>query len=605
MDDVPRVALKRFLPSPDIANEASPFKKRKTSHEHTVFLDPLKPQAVVEASLPSPYLSNKALPPTTSPPTSPVLDAPVSHVLLKGSLPSPDFSNEASPSKNREPSQDHITTSSSKSNIHDPPVLLAVPKTFLPSPELTNEASSSKKRTPSQEHFTSFSTFSAPFNPSRQTFPNLSESQGEGTYRSVTNWLQEIRSPPRRSMPMPPPHQDATQEEDNVILITDENNDGLLKVLATDSGQNPSTFEAPGHLNAIPTAIPGSPSSIPSWSDYHTVVARSRSADSVDKTPTIHSDDSDYRDCILKYHGIIVHDPAVPPPTLVEEMALEILNRERKEDTTTAEELRYIKADFNAVQRSQEAKIVQYATRHFPRVRKYMTPALEEVITTGTNSQWSTVAMPYTTGTHAVVAPKTDYHYGFTLFAFGEGISADIVDHERIKPLSHPNPDDYFPFLLIEFKAEITGGSLLHAADQAAGAGALCINALRQFLCLSHPGLYEPPMLDTIHFSCVLNAEVAAIWIHWFQPAEPNAPKHTLGTFRSAVVARRFLQEASQLADFLRMLKNIVDWGFETRLPLLKDALVRMVPSYLDWTRVPQRTGRSDRSAKSVVSKGG
>jgi len=341
-----------------------------------------------------------------------------------------------------------------------------------------------------------------------------------------------------------------------------------------------------GHSHDFP------PSTSSSWTEDQPGQAPSASDDSAVKAPTIGSDDASYRDYILKHHGIIVLASS-PPATFVKEKALEILNRERDDDPT-ANRLMVIGANLAEAQDSREAKLTILISKYFPDVEQYMISTIDglrNVITTGTKSQWKTDLMPYKPGRQAVVAPKTDLHYGFTIYAFAAGVSDEIITHERIGHLAHANPDNIFPFLLIEFKAEITRGTLRHAADQAASAGALSINALRQFLCLSHADGYEPPMLDTIHFSCVLDAKVAEIWVHWFEEE----------TFRSAIVARSFLQDTLQLIVFLRMLKNIVDWGFNTRLPLIRDGLVRLVPAYHRWTSEAQLKGRSRRGAPTVV----
>ena len=53
-----------------------------------------------------------------------------------------------------------------------------------------------------------------------------------------------------------------------------------------------------------------------------------------------------------------------------------------------------------------------------------------------------------------------------------------VLGHPLALPYTQPNLGNTFPFLVVEFKAEATGGTLWHAENQAAGSGAHCVNAL-------------------------------------------------------------------------------------------------------------------------------
>ena len=54
-----------------------------------------------------------------------------------------------------------------------------------------------------------------------------------------------------------------------------------------------------------------------------------------------------------------------------------------------------------------------------------------------------------------------------------------MLERATAKPYAQPTPVNYFPFLVIEAKAEASGGTLWVAQNEAAGSGAYMVNSLR------------------------------------------------------------------------------------------------------------------------------
>jgi len=167
-----------------------------------------------------------------------------------------------------------------------------------------------------------------------------------------------------------------------------------------------------------------------------------------------------------------------------------------------------------------------------------------------------------------VSTPKPDAECSFSDDAFLDE-EIQILQHAHLRNYTQAHPYNYFPFLTFEVKADLTGGSMYHAQNQAAGAGAYAVYSLKSFLNLAH--LDTNPLVDhTLFFSCTINPFFADIWIHW---CEPDQTESNIDTFRSARIGRYLLEDFEHLQKFKDAISNIRDWAIETRLPVIRTAV--------------------------------
>ena len=80
-------------------------------------------------------------------------------------------------------------------------------------------------------------------------------------------------------------------------------------------------------------------------------------------------------------------------------------------------------------------------------------------------------------------------------------------------------------------------------------------------------------------FSCVADAQHGTLWVYW-QEAEANGQLTYNSTeFRNYV----WKHNTTDLLEFRRAVRNIIDYGVDNRLPKIKEALDFLVPQIPDW----------------------
>lgn len=83
-------------------------------------------------------------------------------------------------------------------------------------------------------------------------------------------------------------------------------------------------------------------------------------------------------------------------------------------------------------------------------------------------------------------------------------------------------------------------------------------------------------MTDSIAFSCVVESHNAAFWVHWRETGED--PR-----FVSSEIGDYHFHRPRDIREFRSGVKNIIDYGLNERLAMIKSALLEVLPLIPTW----------------------
>ena len=159
--------------------------------------------------------------------------------------------------------------------------------------------------------------------------------------------------------------------------------------------------------------------------------------------------------------------------------------------------------------------------------------------------------------------PKPDLVFGYSKTAFDtKQLSAMnlLVDESG---RSYPMPDGKvrFPFLVIEFKSQATGGNHFVATNQVANAGAIAMEgALQLARRISAEGNLDSD--EPQFFSLSIDNTAAYVNVHWLSQ---NAESGAFSLHMTQL--QRYWLDADGFIAINRAVKNILDYGVNERLP--------------------------------------
>ncbi|EXJ77048.1 hypothetical protein A1O3_10206 [Capronia epimyces CBS 606.96] len=159
--------------------------------------------------------------------------------------------------------------------------------------------------------------------------------------------------------------------------------------------------------------------------------------------------------------------------------------------------------------------------------------------------------------------PRPDYHYCLDPDSF----SAEELEKQALadlQPYAQPSTAGFWPFLVMECKSQSRGGNFYVASSQNAVAGAICVNSMEKLLTTAQTVHTE---IDSVCFSCNIDAERAEVHIHYFQN----------GRFISAELEDFNFKAATDVVHFRNCVRNMVEFGFKDRLPQIQ-ALLAKIP---------------------------
>lgn len=296
--------------------------------------------------------------------------------------------------------------------------------------------------------------------------------------------------------------------------------------------------------------------------------ARSSSRRSVKSTACVI--DPNYRDC-LRHRNIFIETE--DPPSEFMLRARRIISRERASpemDESTAQKLR---ETIRQVQNEGEDEMIH-------QLAPFIIPAIDilpdQRLARNVNQLWYN-AVPVTLNSKVLISPlplpkpKPDLAFGHSPAAFNEEQLTTIdllVDDHVGRSYAIPDQKLRFPFFNVEFKSQAKNGSLYVATNQVAGAGAIAMNANLELISRSF-GLESFDFDQPQFFSVTLDHKTACVNVHWIADRADEGQY----SFHLEELSTYLLKDANGVRALRRAIKNILDYGSDTRLQHLCDAL--------------------------------
>lgn len=162
-----------------------------------------------------------------------------------------------------------------------------------------------------------------------------------------------------------------------------------------------------------------------------------------------------------------------------------------------------------------------------------------------------------------MATPKPDIFYGYDVAAFLPK-ERRAVDLHREQVCPHNEEQALFPFLVVEWKSDLPGGTSMQGKDQAIRDGAAAVHSMH---CLYDAcGAIATPA-QTAVFSAVVTSRMIDLRIHWRQQEGDEVFWNTK-RFESG-----FLEREDDMLMIRRSMKNILDWTQGPRLDEIRRQL--------------------------------
>jgi len=169
-----------------------------------------------------------------------------------------------------------------------------------------------------------------------------------------------------------------------------------------------------------------------------------------------------------------------------------------------------------------------------------------------------------------VSGPKPDLLYGYSgALTDGAFTQPQFLAQEALHPQNARFAEATaqglgFPFFAIEFKAAGgTRGDLWVATNQCAGASSACLNAVDQ-LNTSLQDNKSVQRVDNLSYCIAVDNNTAQLYISWKEDGLNNYLQR---------VDAFLLSRPEDFKSFRKQVRNILDWGKDTRLKQIRDAL--------------------------------
>lgn len=289
---------------------------------------------------------------------------------------------------------------------------------------------------------------------------------------------------------------------------------------------------------------------------------------SVKSTASVH--DTDYRETLAKHNVNVPGDiPSRAFKEKVESMVFRLRDTPQLDDAAI-ERLRETMRDLqNKGEKEVKSKL---GAKIIPGYDAPSDKRLEVV-----HGQLWNKAVPVPPDSTLLVAPlplpkpKPDTAFSFSKIAFDryqQGTMSSLVIEPNGPSFASPNQDLRFPYLVIEYKSQAKDGSIRVATNQAAGAGAVALNGLRETI---SRGLdLDPSDMDKIVvFLVTMDQNNASINVEWMgKTLDTNEY-----TYHFEELRMLSLRYGDSIQVLQRALKNIHGWASKDLLELIVNAL--------------------------------
>ena len=321
-------------------------------------------------------------------------------------------------------------------------------------------------------------------------------------------------------------------------------------------------------LRGLPDNMPRKPADVlPSPHDSYTSVVSS-SRKSGKSAASVH--DTDYHQS-LRYRNIFIERE--DPPVELMRRAQRIISRPRASPEMDDAAVKELKDKARRLRDEAEDVIAKQLAPH-------IIPAIAEVpdarLAMNSDQQWSNfVPVPLDpsilTKPLPLPKPKPDLAFGYSEAAFSRNQLATIdflVEDQFGRSYAVPDQKLRFPFLDVEFKSQAKSGTHYVATNQVAGAGAVALNGSLELIRRSF-GADSFDFDESQFFSVTMDHELARINVHWLS----NPTEGGQHSFHVEGLSKHLLDDANGLRALRRAIKNILEYGSDTRLRKLCDAL--------------------------------
>ncbi len=329
----------------------------------------------------------------------------------------------------------------------------------------------------------------------------------------------------------------------------------------------PTDFE-PHPMNTLPAPFPFSPSPALSIASFSRNIPTPTATENTRTSSRVKA--ATYRSGL--FHNNIIFEEA-GAPARINEYALTVLGRKRDSPGLEESQLQDTLNSMRALADEDEdtIKAGYISTRLFPGAGQY--PGKIKV---GSNIPFEPSNLPHVPMAPPLPSPRPDQHYCLDSKSFTAEEDAK-QSTSSLRQCAKPSTAGCWPYFTVEFKSEARGGTFWVAENQNATSGALCVNSLEKltaFLDTQHTAV------DTISFSCNVNAKNADIWVHYCENQR----------FFSAELQHFHMRQAKDIIQFRTSIRNIIEFGFRDRLPQIKNVLARLALPDLEDTDKKQRT---------------
>ncbi|KIX04751.1 uncharacterized protein Z518_05621 [Rhinocladiella mackenziei CBS 650.93] len=279
--------------------------------------------------------------------------------------------------------------------------------------------------------------------------------------------------------------------------------------------------------------------------------------------------DTDYRQS-LGFRNIYIRRN--DPPVKLIQRANRIISRSRASpemDDDTAQQL-VVKA--RKAENESEDVIIQQLV---PGIIPAMSMVPDSRLISNVNQTWfNSVPVPVDrdllTNPLPLPKPKPDVAFGYSETAFNHKQlrTIELLVDQFGRSYAAPDQKVRFPFLEIEFKSQVKNGTHYIATNQAAGAGAVALNGNIELIQRSF-GMENFDYDEPQYFSISMDHQLVCVNVHWLKaPAEGG--QHS---FHVEGLSQHLLNDANGIRAVSRAIKNILDYGADTRLRTLRSAL--------------------------------
>ncbi|KAH0556284.1 hypothetical protein GP486_005787 [Trichoglossum hirsutum] len=268
---------------------------------------------------------------------------------------------------------------------------------------------------------------------------------------------------------------------------------------------------------------------------------------------------------IAAFYNIYINERPAPDKLL--RRAKEITEKPRSSTEVGEDTLEWVKDISGRLSsRSEQNVVQQLAAVVIPGIPK-------EPLDSVADKDWSDyIPVPlsgsFLSGIPALSEPRPDKVFGYSRKAFTKEQLDIIFLLRNPSGQSYVRPDSVvlFPFWDIELKTH--DGSLNVAANQAANAAAVIGHGLVELARrASELGAldYNEPQL----FSLTMDNEVASVYVHWLSVGSEDG-QHS---FHTTTFSMHQLTDLHSLRGLQRTVNNILDWGKNERLKLIREQL--------------------------------